>query len=130
MSFARGSLDNQFTTHTGSECEPESKHIIGKHCVASGNSLVNTGIIDHMVAIFEKSASEPLSQRLVRVIAEAEKSNADKRGKQSAALKIIAPNNIAQWYMYPDLRVDDHEYPAMELSRLLALFIEQQKKWS
>jgi len=121
---------NELLAHTGSECELENCHEVGVSCVAAGNTLNRNEVISRMVEIFEENSSESLPLRLLRAIQEGERVQADKRGKQSAALKVIAPKNMRQWYMYPNLRVDDHKTPVKELARLWGLFEERRKSWS
>ncbi len=122
--------ENELLAHTGTECELENSHVVGVNCVAAGNSLDRNEVIARMVAIFEENISEPLPLRLLRAIEEGERVQADKRGKQSAALKVTAPANQGEWYMYPNLRVDDHKNPVQELARLWGLFEERRKSWS
>jgi len=122
--------NKEFFAHTGAECESKTNHVLGKNCVAAGNTLIENSIIDRMVTIFEKNKSKSLAFRLLIAIKEGERLAADKRGKQSAALKVTAPHDLKNWFMYPDLRVDDHEYPVQGLSRLWKLFEERKKKWS
>jgi len=122
--------NREFFAHTGVECEPKTNHVLGSNCAAAGNTLVENSIVDRMVTIFEENKSAPLAFRLLRAIEEGERLAADKRGKQSAALKVTAPHDLKNWFMYPDLRVDDHKYPVQELCRLWELFEDRKKKWS
>ena len=59
----------------------------------------------------------PLPRRLIAALKAGEKVGGDKRGKQSAALKIYSN----QEYSELDLRVDDHVEPLLELARLEAV---------
>jgi uncharacterized Ntn-hydrolase superfamily protein len=59
-------------------------------------------------------ASGPLAERLLAAMEAGEAAGGDKRGKQSAALKIC----IADPYPDLDIRADDHPDPLAELRRL------------
>jgi hypothetical protein len=50
-----------------------------------------------------------------------ERAGGDKRGKQSAALRIHADED----YLQLDIRVDDHEEPLLELQRLYDKSLER-----
>jgi uncharacterized Ntn-hydrolase superfamily protein len=120
----------EIAAHTGTECEPKSKHVVGPNCAAAGNALMESAIIDRMVETFETTVGQSLASRLMGAMEQGELMGGDKRGKQSSVLKVAAPCNPGKWYMYPDLRVDDHPEPISELRRLLAIFNERKKKWS
>ena len=73
-----------------------------------------------MVAAFENTSGH-LSMRLMAALEAGQAAGGDKRGKQSAALKIQADED----YLQLDLRVDDHAEPVLELKRLLEKSLER-----
>jgi len=79
-------------------------------------------VIDAMVEAFLGAAHERLDLRLLRALAAAEQAGGDKRGKQSAAVRVMSPTP-EDWNekVCVDLRVDDHPNPIPELSRLWRL---------
>jgi uncharacterized Ntn-hydrolase superfamily protein len=123
-------VGSEIAAHTGTECERKSKHVVGRNCAAAGNALLDSAIIDRMVSSFETTIGQSLASRLMEAMEQGELMGGDKRGKQSSVLKVAAPCNPGKWYMYPDLRVDDHPEPISELRRLLTKFNERKKKWS
>lgn len=103
--------------HTGEETDPWHGHLLGTDCAAAGNLLVGEPTIAAMVETFEASPELPLPERLVKALAAGQAAGGDRRGKQSAAVRVLADAS-APWV---DLRVDDHEDPVAELGRLYEL---------
>ena len=91
---------------------------------------MEAAIIDRMVEVFESAKNESLAVRLLKALEIGERLGGDIRGKLSAALKITHPFKTDKWYMYPNLRVDEHPEPVFELKRLLELYNERKKSWS
>jgi uncharacterized Ntn-hydrolase superfamily protein len=67
-----------------------------------------------MEAAFLSSASEPLSERLLRALEAGQAAGGDKRGRQSASLLLFGTED----YPLADLRVDEHADPVRELRRV------------
>ena len=63
----------------------------------------------------------PFARRLIAALQAGEAAGGDKRGKQSAALRI----HTSEAYPALDLRVDDHADPLAELARLEAVSRER-----
>lgn len=102
---------------TGASCPDWSGHILGEGFAAQGNLLHGAATLDAMAAAFRKGAGAPLAERLVSALESGQAAGGDKRGRQSAALKIVATES----YPYLDLRVDAHAEPVAELRRLFEL---------
>jgi uncharacterized Ntn-hydrolase superfamily protein len=100
---------------TGSACVPERGHITGKEYAVAGNMLVGREVLEAMVNCFDDSASLPLAERLVRVLEAGQAAGGDKRGKQSAAVKVFGTQSLVP---ICDLRVDEHVSPVAELRRV------------
>ena len=106
---------------TGANCGTPCGHVIGQHCVAAGNTLAAEAVVQQMVSAYEESPSGPLALRLLRALEAGEAAGGDRRGKQSAALKVIPEKLSDQRVPKMDLRVDDHPEPVAELRRLYEL---------
>ncbi|MGH7155257.1 MAG: DUF1028 domain-containing protein [Acetobacteraceae bacterium] len=99
--------------HTGSDCVSWAGHVSGTDVSVAGNMLAGPAVVQRTLAAFI-AASGSLAERLMTAMEAGEVAGGDKRGKQSAALK-ICPR-----YPYPDrdIRADDHPDPLAELRRL------------
>jgi uncharacterized Ntn-hydrolase superfamily protein len=99
--------------HTGGECVSWCGMLGAADVSVAGNMLAGPGVIERTLAAFQ-AAKGPLAERLLAAMAAGEAAGGDKRGRQSAALKIATRDP------YPDLdmRVDDHPDPLAELERL------------
>jgi uncharacterized Ntn-hydrolase superfamily protein len=108
--------------HTGSRCIREAGHRVADGVSAQANIMERGTVPDAMVAAF-RAASGDLAERLVQALEAAEREGGDLRGRQSAALLVVAPRasgHPTEDRLF-DLRVDDHPDPVTELRRLLGL---------
>lgn len=115
---------------SGSECQGKYHQIVGHNFVVGGNSLAKEQVIDALAEAFNVHDKKPMSLRLLSALLVGEVAGGDKRGKQSASLRVVNPRASECWYMYPDLRVDDHHNPLRELSRLHDIFMQKKQSWS
>jgi uncharacterized Ntn-hydrolase superfamily protein len=78
----------------------------------------------NMSETFESNDSLPLPERIVKTLASAESVGGDIRGKQSAAILVVGGKEaVNKWEdKLIDLRVEDHEHPVQELTRVLKLY--------
>lgn len=108
-------LDRQgrIAQHTGASCVPWCGNVKGTDISVAGNMLAGPAVIERTLDTFA-NASGPLADRLIVALEAGEAAGGDKRGKQSAALKIASRDPYADL----DLRVDDHPDPLAELRRL------------
>ena len=67
------------------------------------------------------SAAEPLHARLMTCLEAGQAAGGDKRGKQSASLKVFA----SEEYPLLDLRVDAHDDPVRDLRRVYEVALVQ-----
>lgn len=102
---------------TGSGCTDEAGHRRGPGYSVQGNMLASLAVIDAMAEAFEGSAALDLDERLMQVLEAGDRAGGDRRGKQSAALKIVDREE----YPSLDLRVDEHAAPISELRRILII---------
>lgn len=100
---------------TGQDCTPWCGHRTGPGYAVQGNMLAAESVIAGMEAAFLDAADEDLAERLIRALEAGQAAGGDKRGKQSAALKICD----REAYPWLDLRVDEHAAPVVELRRVL-----------
>ncbi len=113
--------------HTGAKCAMAQHHVVTENCVAAGNSLTGTDVIEAMVEAFLGSAGGRLDLRLLRALMAGERAGGDRRGKQSAAVRVVPPR-VDQWNekVCIDLRADDHPDPIPELFRLRGMKTGEQ----
>ncbi len=110
--------------HTGNLCIDYASHITGNNYSVQSNMMLNNTVCPAMAKAFEASAGKPLAERVLAALKAAQAAGGDIRGKQSAALLVVAGHsNCKPWdERLVDLRVDDHELPLVELERLLKLY--------
>jgi len=116
--------NGRVAAHTGSQCIDYANHIVGKNYSVQSNMMLNNTVCSAMAKAFEKSEGQPLAERVLIALQAAQKAGGDIRGKQSAALLVVAGRSSkAPWDdRLIDLRVDDHTQPLTELERLLKLY--------
>ena len=109
-------MDRQgrFAAHTGSECLEWSGHLVLPGFSLAGDLLAGIGVLEAMAAAYEAGTELSFAQRLLAALRAAETAGGDKRGRQSAALRI---HGSKEWALL-DIRVDDHADPLSELTRL------------
>lgn len=83
--------------------------------------LAGPQVIKETALAFERTQGLPLAERLIAAMVAGEAAGGDKRGKQSAALRIHGDEDYPQL----DIRVDDHEEPLIELQRLYDKSLER-----
>jgi uncharacterized Ntn-hydrolase superfamily protein len=110
----------RIAAHTGAHCVGWCGSVRGIDVSVAGNMLAGQDVVARTLATFQ-SASGPMAARLLTALEAGEAAGGDKRGKQSAALKVCTRDP------YPDLdiRADDHPDPLAELRRLHA--VSQQR---
>jgi uncharacterized Ntn-hydrolase superfamily protein len=94
---------------------------VGRDCVAAGNILRTTDVVDAMVESFEKNAGQPLAERLLRAIEAGHAAGGELRQIKSAALVVAHRES----FPYVDLRVDLDRQPLMQLRFLWELYQPQ-----
>jgi uncharacterized Ntn-hydrolase superfamily protein len=106
--------------YTGKDCVAWCGSVRGADVSVAGNMLAGSAVVERTLAAFERAAGT-LADRLLTALEAGEAAGGDKRGKQSAALKIATRDP------YPDLdiRIDDHPHPLAELRRLHAVSQER-----
>jgi uncharacterized Ntn-hydrolase superfamily protein len=106
---------------TGSGCIPEASHHIGEGYSVQANMMTRPTVVSGMAQAYEGAAGD-LAQRMLAALQAAQDEDGDIRGMQSAALKTVSGDRTKpDWDFVYDLRVDEHENPIAELTRLVRL---------
>jgi uncharacterized Ntn-hydrolase superfamily protein len=111
--------------HTGAECIPACGHLVRDGFSVQGNLLERDTCWPAMAAAYEEAlaAGEPFVERLLRAMEAAEGEGGDVRGRQSAAIMIVAaePQQAAWRGRLMDMRIEDHPDPVPELRRIVTM---------
>lgn len=103
---------------TGENCVAWAGARSGTGWSVAGNMLSGEEVIADTIASFLARQELALPERMMQALQAGEAAGGDKRGRQSAALKLITTEDFPDI----DLRVDDHANPLNELERLLKLW--------
>jgi uncharacterized Ntn-hydrolase superfamily protein len=108
--------------HTGARCIREAGHQLADGVSAQANMMERPTVPSAMLEAFRASDAD-LAGRLLAALEAAEREGGDIRGRQSAAVVVVAPRASGQPMQDRpvDLRVDDHPDPVAELRRLVAV---------
>lgn len=110
---------------TGEGCIEHAAHYTGDGYAVQANMMTKATVVDAMAGAYEGAAGD-LAIRMMKALEAAQVEEGDIRGMQSAALKVVPGepptfSDPAEWRPRYDLRVDEHEDPISELSRLVRL---------
>jgi uncharacterized Ntn-hydrolase superfamily protein len=105
--------------HTGEGCIPYAADVQGEGFSCQANMMATDTVPAAMAAAYEESLGD-LAERMLAALDAAEGEGGDVRGRQSAALLVVAPTGES-WRTRFDVRVDDHPEPLPELQRLVRL---------
>lgn len=100
---------------TGEDCTEWCGHEIGEGFTVQGNMLKGPETIREMARVARESAELDLPERLMRTLEAGQAAGGDKRGKQSAYIRIFQQEE----YPYLSIGVDDNPDPVTELRRIL-----------
>lgn len=106
---------------TGDKCIDWCGHLIEDNVTIAGNMLAGRQVVDAAMETYLANPGLSLQERLLTAMDAAEAAGGDKRGRQSAALKIVHEED----YPWLDIRADDHAAPLEELRRLYAVAQER-----
>ena len=120
MMDANGNVDS----YTGKSCIDYASNIVGENYSVQSNMMLNNKVCPAMVKAYEASAGKPIAERVLIALQAAQAVGGDIRGKQSAAILVVAGKSSGEPWSDKliDLRVDDNNAPLTELDRLLKLF--------
>jgi uncharacterized Ntn-hydrolase superfamily protein len=123
---ARGNV----AAFTGDSASDWAGHRTAQHVSAQGNILAGPGVVDSMVAAFQRTEGH-LSFRLLAALEAGQAAGGDRRGMQSAAMLIVKKDG-GVWLnndVVLRLQVDDSREPIAELRRLVELNA-RQRRWT
>ena len=117
-------VNGNVNAYTGKNCIDHAGNIVGKNYSVQSNMMLNNTVCRAMAKAFEGSEGKPLAERILLSLDAAQAAGGDIRGKQSAALLVVAGKSNGQPWdeKLIDLRVDDNTAPLPELNRLLRLY--------
>ncbi|HET8683704.1 MAG TPA: DUF1028 domain-containing protein [Micromonosporaceae bacterium] len=111
-------------TFTGAQCHAWAGGATGDGYAIQGNILAGPQVASAMEeAWLGAGTQDRLGRRLLAALLAGDRAGGDRRGRQSAALLVVAPGMGygGSSDVVVDLRVDDHPDPVAELARLLDL---------
>ena len=120
MLDARGRV----AAHTGKLAIAEAGHAVGDGFSAQANIMASDRVWPAMARAFQRTGGD-LAERLLAALDAAQAEGGDLRGRQSAAILVVAPRSSGRPWAGADrlfdLRVEDHPEPLKELRRLVRL---------
>ena len=117
-------VNGNVNSFTGKNCIDHAGNIVGKNYSVQSNMMLTDKVNHAMSVAFERSEGKPLAERVLMALQAAQLVGGDIRGKQSAAILVVAGKSNGQPWNEKliDLRVDDNAAPLVELERLLRLY--------
>lgn len=106
---------------TGADCIGWCGQTAGAGYSVAGNMLAGAAVIEQTAATYQTGQALPFAERLLAALDAGQAAGGDKRGQQSAAIKIYTVED----YCWLDLRVDDSATPLIELRRLYQKSLER-----
>lgn len=108
--------------HTGSHAVSAAGHHVGEGYTTQANMMERPTVWGAMARAYETSGGD-LAERMLAALEAAQAEGGDIRGKQSAAIVVVAATPTGRpWDDRTfDLRVEDHPEPVAELRRLVQL---------
>ncbi len=118
MIDAAGRVD----AYTGAKCIDAAGHRVGKEFSVQANLMLSERVWPAMAGAFERAEGD-LASRMLAALDAAQGEGGDIRGRQSAALIVVAGKSTGRAWADRvfDLRVDDNPEPLKELRRLVNL---------
>lgn len=112
----------RIVSYTGSRCLPWAGGMSGEHYCVQGNLLAGSQVVEAMAETYESLDELPFVPRLVRALLAGDEAGGDRRGRQSAAVRVWRrdpsprPDTVDT---VADVRVDDAELPVHQLNAML-----------
>ena len=109
-------IDREGRTHafTGEQCVPWCGAVAAPLVSVAGNMLAGPQVVEETLKAYLAGAALDFDDRLIAALEAGERAGGDKRGRQSAALRVWT----SETFPAIDIRVDDHADPLAELRRL------------
>lgn len=112
----------RLVSYTGSRCLPWAGGMSGEHYCVQGNLLAGPQVVEAMAEAYESLAELPFVPRLARALLAGDEAGGDRRGRQSAAVRVWRRDPSARQDTVDtvaDVRVDDAELPVHQLAGML-----------
>lgn len=106
--------DGRIAAHTGRDCVDWAGHMSAPNVSVAGNMLAGPDVVAATLKTYEASPGLDFDDRLLTALEAGQVAGGDKRGKQSAAIRVWT----TEAYPAIDIRVDDSPEPLVELRRL------------
>jgi uncharacterized Ntn-hydrolase superfamily protein len=106
--------DGRTAVFTGSDCVDWCGSEAAANVSVAGNMLSGPDVVADSLASYLANTHLDFDDRLITALEAGERAGGDKRGRQSAAIRIWG----SEVYPAIDIRVDDHPDPLIELRRL------------
>ena len=103
---------------TGASCVVWAGSLAAPGISVAGNMLAGPDVVARTLDSLLADSGSPLPERMMRAMDAGEAAGGDRRGRQSAAMKLISSEDFPDL----DLRVDDHAAPLDELRRLVGIW--------
>ncbi|HEY1931989.1 MAG TPA: DUF1028 domain-containing protein [Acetobacteraceae bacterium] len=103
---------------TGQNCVEWCGSVAASGVSVAGNMLAGEPTVAASLEAWTARSDLPVPERLMQAMEAGDAAGGDRRGRQSAAVKLVTTEDFADL----DLRVDDHEQPLAELRRLLDIW--------
>jgi uncharacterized Ntn-hydrolase superfamily protein len=113
--------DGRSARHTGAACVDWAGQIGATDVSVAGNMLAGPDVLPAMLAGYADAVGQTLAERLMAALEAGEAAGGDKRGRQSAAVKVCGDDP----YPEVDFRADDSADPLAELRRLHRVSLER-----
>ncbi len=113
----------QSAVYTGKNCIAYAADRHGANYSVQSNMMLTDKVCKAMEQEFLQNTRLPLAERVMACLKAAQAAGGDIRGRQSAALIVVAGTPVKESWndKLIDLRVDDNSNPIIELDRLLKL---------
>jgi uncharacterized Ntn-hydrolase superfamily protein len=113
--------NNHVASYTGSSCMPWAGGMCGKGYAVQGNLLAGATTVEAMAARYEALDGRPFAYRLVQALLAGDEAGGDRRGRQSAAVKVwrAEPSHSTDVDVIADLRIDDAKMPVHDLAAMV-----------
>ena len=108
--------------HTGAKCIPAAGHRLGEAFSCQANLMEKDTVWAAMADAFESTGGQ-LAERMMAALEAAEVEGGDIRGRQSAAMVVVAGTGTGRPWddRLLDIRVEDSPEPLLELRRLIRI---------
>lgn len=106
--------DGKIAAYTGKSCIDWCGAVNGPQISVAGNMLAGPQVVEETLKAYIAASALDFDERLLVALEAGERAGGDKRGRQSAAIRIWSDEPMPSF----DIRVDDHAEPLAELRRL------------